>query len=181
MWRLMEQHPGKVVSMSDVAKAVGISRQAVYLHFASRTELIVATSNYVDEVKGLDNRLQQLKLANNATELLESCVEVWGNYIPEIYGIAKAMLMTRETDEAAAAAWQNNMNCVRDVCREIIESLNKEELLLPEWLPQEAIDLLWSMLSINNWEQLTMECGWSNEQYISRMTSLLKHTFVMNG
>ena len=178
-WRLMEQHPGKVVSMSDVAKAVGISRQAVYLHFTSRTELIVATSNYVDEVKGLDRRLEQLKLANNGVELIEFCVDVWGNYIPEIYGIAKTMLMTRETDEAAAAAWKSNMNCLRDVCREIIESLDNEGLLSAEWTYQEAIDLFWSMISINNWEQLTLECGWSTEQYISRMKTLLKHTFIV--
>ena len=52
-WQLMEQNLGKTISMSDVAKAAGISRQAVYLHFQSRTDLMVATSSYVDELKNL--------------------------------------------------------------------------------------------------------------------------------
>ena len=81
-WQLMEQRRGQGVQMGDIAKAAGISRQALYLHFGSRTELMIATSNYVDEVKGLNERLKQLKAATTGIELLEACIEVWGNYIP---------------------------------------------------------------------------------------------------
>ena len=174
----MEQQPGKSISMSDVAKAVGISRQAVYLHFASRTELIIATSSYVDEVKGLNNRLKQFENAESGIELLETCVEVWGDYMPEIYGLAKALLAARDTDEAMASAWNGNMQCLRDVCREIIETLEHEEILNTEWSREEAIEMLWTMLSIHNWEQLTIECGWSTAQYKIRMKTLLRSTFV---
>ncbi len=98
-WQLLEQHHGQGVNMSDIARAAGISRQAVYLHFASRTDLMIATMNYVDEVKGLDERLNLFNSAKTGIELLEACVDVWGNYIPEIYGLAKAaraMLMCCE-------------------------------------------------------------------------------------
>jgi AcrR family transcriptional regulator len=177
-WRLMEQHRGQGVRMIDIAKATGISRQAVYLHFGSRTELMIATTQYVDEVKGLNERLNHLRAAKTGVELLEACVEVWGSHIPEIYGLAKAMLRTRETDEATAAAWDNNMSCLRDVCREIIEAIDHEGILAPEWSRSEAIEMLWTMLSFHNWEQLTIECGWSTAQYINWMKTLLKRTFV---
>ena len=29
-----------------------------------------------------------------------------------------------------------------------------------------------------NWEQLTIECGWSTAQYVERMKTLLRHTFI---
>lgn len=177
-WRLMEQHHGQGVRMIDIAKAAGISRQAVYLHFGSRTELMIATSQYVDEVKGLNERLKHLQAATTGVELLEACVDVWGNYIPEIYGLAKAMLRTRETDEATAAAWDNNMSCLRDLCREIIEALDHEGILAPEWSRSEAIEMLWTMLSFHNWEQLTIECGWSTTQYVDWMKTLLKRMFI---
>ena len=177
-WQLMEQRLGKVISMSDVARAVGISRQAVYLHFDSRTELMIATSNYVDEIKGLDERLNKLRAASNGTELMEACVEVWGNYIPEIYGLAKALLATRDSDEATAAVWNNNMGCLRDLCRETIETLEREGILASEWSQEEATEMFWTMLSIHNWEQLTIECGWSTVQYIERMKVLLKRAFL---
>ncbi|NOY67014.1 MAG: TetR/AcrR family transcriptional regulator [Gammaproteobacteria bacterium] len=177
-WQLMEQRLGKSISMSDVAKAVGISRQAVYLHFDSRTELMIATSNYVDEIKGLDERLSQFKAASTGIELLEACVDVWGNYIPEIYGLAKALLATRDTDEATAATWNNNMRCLRDICKETIDALEHEGILANEWSQQDAIEMFMTIISIQNWEQLTIEYGWSTSEYIARTKLLLKRTFI---
>src|SRR5919107_868965 len=58
-WRLMEERSGQGVRMRDVAEAAGISRQAVYDHFGSRAELMVATARYGDEVRGLDERLRR--------------------------------------------------------------------------------------------------------------------------
>jgi len=174
----MEQRLGKTISMSDVAKSAGISRQAVYLHFDSRTELMIATSNYVDEIKGLDERLNKFKTASTGTELLEACIDVWGNYIPEIIGIAKALLATKDTDEAMAATWNSNMACLREICKKTIVTLESEGILAQEWSQEEAIEMFWTMISIYNWEQLTTECGWSTAQYIDRMKVLLKRTFI---
>lgn len=177
-WRLLEQHPGQSVSMSEIAAAVGISRQAVYLHFPSRTELIIATSHYVDEVKGLGKRMERIKQARDGIELLEASVDVWGNYIPEIYGLAKAMMSTRDTDEATAAAWKGNMEGVRSYCRKVIATLATEGRLAPGWTQKDATDMYFTILSIGNWEQLTRERGWSTKKYVSRMKTVLKQTFV---
>ena len=177
-WQLMEQHLGKAIKMSDVAKAAGISRQAVYLHFKSRTELIVATSNYVDNIKGLGERLIPFKTAQTGTERLEACVKIWGNYIPEIIGIAKALLAARDTDEAMAAAWNGNMGDLRDICGQTISALADEGMLASQWSQETATDIFWTIISVNNWEQLTTECGWSTEQYVERITALLKGTFI---
>jgi AcrR family transcriptional regulator len=177
-WQLMEQRRGQDVHMGEIAKAAGISRQAVYLHFASRTELMVATMDYVDEVKGLQERLNRLETAASAIELLDACVEVWGNYIPEIYGLAKAMLRTRETDAATATAWDNSMACLLNACQETIAALDREGYLASEWTRQEAIEMFYTLLSIHNWELLTMERGWSPQEYIDWMTTVSKRTFV---
>lgn len=177
-WRLLEQHRGQGVQMRDIAEAVGISRQALYLHFPSRAELMIATIHYVDEVKGLDERLNQLHAATTGIALLEASVDVWGNYIPEIYGLAKVFLRKRDTDDAMAAAWNDSMSCLRDVCREIVEALEREGSLAPAWSRDDAIDMLWTMLSIHNWEQLTIDCGWSTPQYIAWMKTLLTRSFV---
>ncbi|MCA9735919.1 TetR/AcrR family transcriptional regulator, partial [candidate division KSB1 bacterium] len=111
-------------------------------------------------------------------ELLEKSITIWGNYIPEIYGLAKAMLSTRETDEAIAAAWDKQMDCLRNACQDIIDAFIREEILTPEWTRSKAIEMLWTALSIQNWEQLTIECGWSTSQYIEWMKTFLKHAFT---
>jgi AcrR family transcriptional regulator len=35
--------------MSDIAKAAGLSRQAVYLHFPNRAELLISATKHLDE------------------------------------------------------------------------------------------------------------------------------------
>jgi AcrR family transcriptional regulator len=155
-----------------------VSRQAVYLHFGSRTELMVAATHYGDEVHGLDQRLQRYRQAASGVEKLQAFVEFWGNYLPEIYGIATALLTMRETDEAAAAAWNDRMATVREACTSVVEDLQRDGTLAPEWSADKAIDLLWTLLSVRNWEQLTRECGWSAEQYIEWMQTLLRRTLL---
>ena len=111
---------GHGVRMGDIAKETGISRQAVYLHFASRTDLLVAATRYLDEVLDVDRRLAPSRAAKTGVERLQLYIECWGNYIPEIYGVAKALMMARDTDEAAAAAWKDRMLAMRDGCRAAI-------------------------------------------------------------
>ncbi len=117
-WRLMVERRGQGVRMRDVAEEAGVSRQAVYDHFGSRSELMVATVRYGDMVLGLRGRLGRYRAASTGLDRLDAFVEFWGNYIPEIYGIARALLAARETDAAVAAAWDDRMGVVHDACRQ---------------------------------------------------------------
>lgn len=176
--RLMEEKSDQKVRMQDIARAAGISRQAVYLHFKSRAELLVATTHYVDELRDVDERIRRWEDATTGVERLEEWVEMWGNYIPEIYGVGKALLSVRETDEAAHLAWNERMTAVRIKCADTVEALEREGMLASEWTRKEAVDLLWSLLSLRSWELLTKECGWSTGQYVSSMKKLLRRTLV---
>ncbi len=176
--RMLEEHGGRGVRVGDIAKAAGISRQAVYLHFVSRAELLVAATKYLDEVLEVDRRLAPSRAAKSGVERLALYIEAWGNYIPEIYGVAKALLLAQDTDEAAAAAWKDRMMAMRDGCRAAIEALHSDGNLAPEWTPKRATDALWTMLLIPNWENLTGECGWSTRQYVRWMKTMAKRTFI---
>lgn len=49
--RILKPSYGKSVRMSDSAKAAGLIRQAAYLHFPTRTKLLIAATQYLDEIK----------------------------------------------------------------------------------------------------------------------------------
>lgn len=164
--------------MGDIAKESGISRQAVYLHFTSRTDLLVAATRYLDEKLDVDKRLAPSRAAANGIERLSLYIECWGNYIPDIYGVAKALLLAQDTDDAAAAAWKDRMAAMRDGCRAAIDALHADKELAPGWTPAQATDALWTLLLVPNWEALTIECGWSTKQYVRWMKTLAKRTFV---
>jgi AcrR family transcriptional regulator len=167
--------------MRDVAGAAGVSRQAVYDHFGSRADLMVATVRYGDTVLGLDERLGHYRALSSGVERLGAFVEFWGNYVPEIHGIARALIAARETDEAVAAAWDDRMGVVYEACRDIVERLHRDGTLARGWSLDEAADVLWTMLSIHNWESLVLERGWPVEQYVGRMQELTRRAFVRDG
>ena len=175
---MLEQHGGRGVRMGDIAKAAGISRQAVYLHFSSRADLLVAATQYLDEVLEIDRRLAPSRAATSGVERLALYIDCWGNYIPEIYGVAKALLLAQDTDEAAAAAWKDRMLAMRDGCRAAIDALHSDGMLAQGWTRKNATDVLWTMLLVPTWENLTGECGWSTQQYIRWMKAVAKRTFV---
>jgi AcrR family transcriptional regulator len=176
--RLMEQNRGQGVRMSDIAAAAKVSRQALYLHFSSRAELLIATTNYGDEIYGLTDRLQPWREAAGGLELLKEFVKFWGNYIPEIYGIAKALMETRETDDAANAAWNERMATLQNGCRTTIIALERDGMLASEWDCDTAGEVFWGLLSVRNWELFTNDCGWSTEKYVSHMQTLALRAFV---
>ena len=168
-WKLLEASQGRGVLMTNIAAKAGISRQALYLHFKTRAELLIATTHYIDEVNGVEERLAASRKAKTGIERLELFIEAWGNYIPEIYGVAKALLAVLDTDEEATKAWDDRMQAVREGCFAAIKAIDNDGELSPNVSVDHATDILWMLLSVRNWEQLTQQCGWSQENYISNM------------
>lgn len=177
-WKLLEASDGSGVRMADIAKDAGVSRQAVYLHFPTRSDLLIATTRHIDTVKEIDERLTASRTAETGVDRLDAFIDAWGNYIPEIYGVAKALLALKDTDEAAAAAWDDRMRAFRQGCHAVVQALKKDGVLSSGLPPKQATDALWAMLSVRQWELLTSDCGWSNRQCINYTRTLARRMFV---
>lgn len=169
---------GKGVRMGDIAKASGISRQAVYLHFASRTELLVAATLHLDKLLDVDSRLRPSRTAATGEDRLEKFIAAWGAYVPEIYGVAKALMLAEATDEAAATAWQGRMVALKEGCDAAISMLEVDGRLSSVWTASDATDWLWALLQVPNWECLTQQCGWSHQKYTRHIQALAKKALM---
>lgn len=175
---MLEEEKAPKVRMGDIAKAAGISRQALYLHFPTRAELLVATARFLDEVNGADAKFASCSEARTGRERLDAFIQAWGGYIPEIYGVGHALLAMQDTDEAARAAWEDRMQAVRSGCRSAVEMLDSDGSLCSEVTAERAVDLLWTLLSVRNWEQLTQACGWSQAEYVREMQALAQRALI---
>jgi len=180
-WRLMEARRGREVSIESIARAAGVSRQAVYLHFGSRAELLVATVRYADEKNDLASRVRAISESPTGGDALDRLVEFWGGYVPDIYGLARALLASRETDPDAAAAWEDRMKVFREGCRRTADALAQEGVLAPEWNVRASAGMMWALLSVSVWENLTIDLGWSAGEYVARMKTALRRVFVRNS
>ncbi len=177
-WRLLEAVQGQEVRMTDIAKAAGVSRQALYLHFPTRLDLLVATTHHIDAVKGIDARLAASRAAETGTDRLDAFIAAWAGYIPEIYGVGRALMGMRDTDAAARSAWDDRMQALRHGCRAAVDALARDGRLLAHDTPDTATDLLWSLLSVRLWEHLTLDCGWRQDRYVETVTRLARQALV---
>ena len=158
--------------MSDIAKAVGISRQALYLHYPTRAELLIATTKHIDTVKKVNQRLELSRAAGSGLERLHFFIKAWGGYIPEIHGISVALRNMRKNDKAAAKAWDDRMQAVRHGCQAAVRAIAKDGKLKSDLTEQVATDILWTLLTVENWEKLVLDCAWSQSAYEDKMTEL---------
>jgi len=69
--RLIRKRGDAAVTMADIAKAARLSRQAVYLHFADRADLMVALARHVNESLGLPAEIQRLMNSPTGIEMIE--------------------------------------------------------------------------------------------------------------
>ena len=165
---LLEGREKAAVRMSDIAARAGISRQAVYLHFENRAELLIALTRHMDVQLDVEGRLVASRTARTGRERLRAYVAFWGEFVPRIEPVAEALIAMQETDAAAAQVWGQRMQDVHDGCRMAILALERDADLAPGWTVDTATDLLWAMLSVEIWVKLKTR-GWSTADYIVRM------------
>ena len=160
--------------MSDIAKAVGISRQALYLHFPTRAELLIATTRHIDEAKDIDGRLAASRAASTGRERLDAFVAAWGAYIPEIHGVGRALMAMQHSDPEASRAWADRMDAMRQGCAAAVAMLARDGDLRADLTETRATDLLWSILSVRVWEHLCLDCRWPQAAYLAEMKRLAR-------
>lgn len=168
---LLEGDAGAATRMSDVAKAAGVSRQAVYLHFKTRAELLIALTRHIDTVENVDDRLAASRAATGL-DRLDAFIDAWGGYIPVIYPVGRALMAMAPSDEAARLAWEDRMTAMRAGCEAAVKALETANLLREGLGRTSATDMLWTLLSVRNWENLVQACDWDQAQYIEGMKAL---------
>ena len=103
--RELTEKQGAVPTMSALARAAGISRQALYLHFPDRAQLLLAFVASIDDREQLQAWIATVREADDAAGEIRAFarMQAWRN--PSFAAAARALDDTRHTDPAAAAAW----------------------------------------------------------------------------
>lgn len=171
---LLEARPGAGVSMGEVAQHAGVSRQALYLHFADRTALFLEVSRVADATLRTPVRQRRVDEAPTARDALREAVALQAWLKPRLKGVATALDVLRRSDPAADAAWKEREHARLDRCEQVVRRLRHEGELLPHWSVPTATRCLWAVTSQRVWDDLVMDQGWSSERYRRHITALLE-------
>ena len=177
-WNLIVVRGEAGFTMAHIAKKAKISRQALYLHFADRAQLLDALVKYADEQRALTSAIQHIVDAPTAREAINRMVSLQALQNPRIWAIALAFEAVRRTDKAAQRSWQGRQTRRLETCRTLIERLRREGELRPTLTIAEAADLLYVITSLRMWEDLVLVRGWTADEYQERVTRLLLESFT---
>ena len=158
-WQLIADR-GADVSLSEIAAAVGMTRQSIYVHFGSRGGLLIALARRADEREDIFAKFERALATTDPKDRLDAYLKAWLVFVPKIHPVATDLIRLRATDEDAAAAWQDRMDDLRACFRELAASLAKDGALAKDWSVERAADYLWAACSVQAWDLLVSDRGW---------------------
>lgn len=175
---LVERQGLSALTMASVAEPAGVTRRAVYLHFATRTELITALYEYVNET---DEQVASLKAVWQAPDAAMALDE-WAHHLARCHTplipFGREVQRVRGTDPDAEHYWNLVMRQWRGSCRRLAEWLATEMRLAAPWTVPTAADMLWALMSFDVLEALVVDRRWSHKRLARRLSALLQSTFV---
>ncbi len=168
---ILEKQGGTALTMSAIARAVGISRQALYLHFPDRAELLLALVAHIDNQEQLQAGLAAVEAAGDATGQIRAWahMQAWRN--PKIADLARALDSARHTDSSAAAAWRDRTGNRMRGALSIVQCLRGEGRLHPTWTTTEAAALLSELTSFHVWDDLVTDAQITPGRYVEIITA----------
>lgn len=163
-WDLARRDGVHALTLTGVAQSVGVSRQAVYLHFQSRAGLLTAMARHHDLASGFAERVQR---SGDLAPLpaLDALLRAWFGYLPDILPVARTLEAAAVTGDTGAGAFEDRMLGWRSEIRTAVHRLSVEHLLRTEWTTDGATDWVWSRVHPSVWQRLITERGWSARRF----------------
>lgn len=175
---LLEERPGAEPSMGEVARRAGVSRQALYLHFADRSALLLEVTRAVDAAERTPEEQRRVDEAPTGTAALAEAIALQARLKPRLHAVVAALDALRRSDKAAQAAWEEREHARLGRCQQVLGRLADDGALAPEWTEDGAARLMWAMTSQRVWEDLVLDQGWTTEQYTTHLTDLLTRALL---
>lgn len=176
--QLLERDGYHAVGMGRVAKAAGVSRQAIYLHFESKTKLLEALVETLNEeyVFPVFARAR-IWDARSGLDALDAWVEVVAITTPPILAVVNAVDVARRSDPEAEVIWHGPTEGRYQDCLRITRWLEKDGTLGSSWRPEDAARFLWAVTSIRVFEDLAAH-GWTRKRFVTHLRHSLRATLT---
>lgn len=163
---MFEEHGYFGTGLAAVAKQAGVSRQAIYLHFQSKAELLTALHLHIfatDVAPAIERH--PITDTMTAWEVLDATIAVDVDVAATVWRIHEALAMARrqhpEVEETLRPREQERYDELLNLGR----LLEREGALPPEIGVATFADMVWGLMNIGTYRSLVIERGWSHDRY----------------
>ena len=164
---LVAERGAAEVTMAEVARESGVSRQLVYLQFENRAGLFTAVTHFLDAQAGMRERFTELS-ALEPVAALEGVMRAWIDYLPSILPVARELQAAALAGTDGGEAWDVRMDELRRLFR---AAARRVELRAP-WTPDTAADWMLARTHLTAYDLLVVRRGWSHEDFADHTIGL---------
>jgi AcrR family transcriptional regulator len=178
---LFEEQGYHGAALEAVAKRAGVSRQAIYLHFASKAELLTALHAYIYETDVAPTlERHPIWTAPTALDGLDALIAVDAEVASKVWRIHEALVVARrhhaEVDDTLRPR-------EADRYAEIVRLgrwLKKERYLPPRMRVGTFADIVWGLTSLGTFQNLVIERGWSIDRFVAWVRQTMRTQLAAN-
>ena len=175
---ILERDGFQALTMGAVAREAGVTRGAVYLHFASRSDLVAALFDHVAQQQGLAESLAPVWNAPDSVAALDQWAAHLARYHPALIPVDRAITQVQGHDTDAAEHRQRVSTAQRSGCARLAQRLADEGRLSQPWTVDTATDMLYALISTDMIERLMVDCDWEQTQLAEHLSAMFKKTFA---
>lgn len=181
-WAQITAQGAGALSLVDIARQAGLSRQTLYLQFGTRAGLLIAMLDEQDARSGVLPRLVHARESMSLPQAFEPYVRTWFEYLPQVLPVARALLAAAAAgDDDARVAWDSRMTLLRNGLMQMTRWLQQHGALGPSWTPAAAADWLLVQTHPDVWQHLVVESGWRPDRAVDRIVASLRQTLLVGG
>lgn len=177
-WKLLGESSDLGVRIADIAAVAGVSRQAIYLHFGDRANLLLAAVQYRDIQSPTAAAIRQALAIEPSPAALEGFVHAWFRHVPRIQPVAHLLSAASQTNAEANIAWEDRMTLMRGHSLALAKRLAADGFLKPEWTVEQAADWIWHRTHLDGWRHLVIQRGWDADRYAQRVSASLRNDLL---
>jgi AcrR family transcriptional regulator len=167
-WTMIDEQRSASITLVEVAKRAGVSRQTVYVNFGNRAGLLLAMVEHSDETSPELARLKTKQPNATPEQALDHIVRSWFGYIPVVFKVARALAAAGETDADALAAIESRWEILRAGFLLVTNAMHLQGKLALGWTPDTAADWVYHLAHIDTWQHLVIERGWPQDRAIEQ-------------
>jgi AcrR family transcriptional regulator len=177
--RLWQGRGLHAAGLEEIAAAAGVTRRTIYLHFGSKTALLLAVVDQAERAAGLPELVTRLRKAQTPEEILERLADIQVQYVPRIYESIRLVHAARREEPAADEVWNGRMRCRRATYRLLAARIQAQGQLDPGLTLDDAVMLIWVLTSPHMYEYLVVDGGWSLKRYRGHIIRLLRRALLI--
>lgn len=163
---MFEEHGYYGAGLGAVAKEAGVSRQAIYLHFPSKIELLTALHLHIydtDVVPALERH--PITDTMTAWEALDATIAADVEVAARVWRIHEALVVARRQHPEVEATLRVREADRYEELLDLGRRLERDGALPPNTDVESVADMLWGLVNTGTYGNLVNQRGWSLDRY----------------